>query len=131
MTAKTFKVITLCALFLCASVATMYAQDDATKKMLGKWTYKMDIPSVGEIDGDMTFIADNGEVKFTTATPNDNLTSSPLKLVDGKYACKVDSEYGELRYSFHWKAGGADVLIMQMSMDMLPDVDPVEMTRAK
>jgi hypothetical protein len=101
------------------------------KKLLGKWSYKLDIPSVGEIEGDLNMIADNGEVKFTTSTPDGDLTSSPLKLVDGKYNAKVDSNYGELRYSFYWKEGAPDILIMQISMDMLEGINPVEMHRVK
>jgi hypothetical protein len=99
--------------------------------MLGKWTYTMDIPSVGEIEGEMTMTADKGEVTFKTGGPNGDLSSSPLKPADGKYVCTVDSDYGELRYSFHWKEGADDVLIMQISMDMLEGIDPVEMSRAK
>ena len=130
MKTNVLKVCMLCAIMLCTVSASTYAQDDALKKMVGKWTYKMNIPEVGEVDGECNIAITNGEAKATIPTPMGDWVTSPLVLDNGKYAGKVSADFGDIKYLFSWKTS-PDVLLMEMSFDAMGAMPPIEMKRAQ
>ncbi|MDR2810333.1 MAG: hypothetical protein LBB84_07235 [Tannerellaceae bacterium] len=128
MKTKVLKVFMLCAVMITALHVSLSAQeDDVLKKMAGEWTYTMpDMGGGGAMDGKCIIATVNGETKATLSTPMGDITSSALKLENGKYVGNMDIPDFDLGIALYFKE---DVL-MQEILSGFGDI-VVEMKRAK
>jgi hypothetical protein len=109
---------------------TVSAQADTLKRMEGKWKYTL--PNMGggeDIEAVLTIKTVDGDTKVYLTGPAGEITSSPLKLKDGKYIgeIKFESEMGDftMKLAFSFKG---DKLLQEISSDF-GEMPGIEMTR--
>jgi hypothetical protein len=103
MRTKVSKLFILCAVMMMACNVSLSAQDDVLKKMAGEWTYTMpDMGGTGEMDGKCVIATVDGETKATLSTPMGDITSTALKLENGKYTGNMDIPDFDLGIAFYF-----------------------------
>jgi hypothetical protein len=128
MKTKAFKVFMLCAVMITASSVWLSAQEDDLKKMTGEWTYTMpDMGGGGSIDGSCKIATVNGETRATLSSPMGEITSTALKLENGKYAGKLDIPDFEMKIAFYFREN----VLMQEIISDFGEMPAIEMKRAK
>ncbi len=131
MKTKVFYVLTCCAVVLmtlsCSLLSAKNTNDELTK-MEGKWTYTMQDPMGGGGSMKITcsIATTNGETKATFSSPMGDITSSALKLENGKYVGKMSFPEFEMTIAFSWK--NDEVLLQELISDY-GTMPPIEMTR--
>jgi hypothetical protein len=129
MKTKVFKVCMLCAVMIAAASVSMSAQEGDLKKMVGEWSYSMpDMMGGGDpVSSTCKIATANGETKATLSSPMGEVSTSALKLVNGKYVGKLDIPDFELSIAFYFKDGK----LMQEMISDFGEMPVIEMTPAK
>jgi hypothetical protein len=129
MKTKVLKISVLCAVLIAAVSVSLSAQGNDLKKMEGEWSYSMPDMMGGGDPTDATCIiaAANGETKATFSTPMGEVTTSALKLENGKYVGKLDIPDFELSVALYFK----DNKLMQEMISDFGEMPAIEMTRTK
>lgn len=118
----------LCAVMFTAMNVALSAQDDVLKKMVGEWTYTIpDMGGGGAMDGKCIIATVNGETKATLSSPMGDITTSALKLENGKYAGRMDIQEFDMQIAFYFKG---DVLLQEIISDF-GDMPAIEMKRVE
>ncbi|MDR1645514.1 MAG: hypothetical protein LBS05_06810 [Tannerellaceae bacterium] len=129
MKTRVLKICMLCVAMLTAQYVLTYAQDNDLKKLAGEWSYSMpDMMGGGDpISGTCKIATVNGETKATLSNPMGEVTSSALKLENGKYAGTLDIPDFELKVVFYLNG---DKLMQELISDF-GEMPAIEMTRIK
>ncbi|MDR2498282.1 MAG: hypothetical protein LBD28_02455 [Tannerellaceae bacterium] len=130
ITSKILSLLMICAIMSSIS-ATASAQDATLKKMEGKWKYTMPDMGGGSVDGLCTIATVNGETKATLSSPMGEISSSPLKLDNGKYVgdVSIESDMGSFQFKLAFKFNG-DKLVQEIISDY-GEMPGMEMTRTE
>lgn len=128
MRTKVSRIFMLCAVMFTAMNVALSAQDDVLKKMVGEWTYTIpDMGGGGAMDGKCIIATVNGETKATLSSPMGDITTSALKLENGKYAGRMDIQEFDMQIAFYFKG---DVLLQEIISDF-GDMPAIEMKRVE
>jgi hypothetical protein len=128
---KFFAVCMMIATFSLATLSSASAQDATLKKMEGTWTYTMpDMGGGGTIDGKCVIATVNGETKATLVSPMGEISSTPLKLTDGKYVgdLNIETDQGAFQLKLAFKFDGEK--LMQEMISDFGEMPAIPMTRA-
>jgi hypothetical protein len=129
MKTKVFKIFMLCAVMITALTVSLSAQDNDLKKMVGEWKFSMpDMMGGGNpTEGTCKIATTNGETKATLSTPMGEVSSTALKLENGKYVGTLEIPDFELKIAFSFKG---EVLLQELISDF-GEMPAMEMTRTK
>jgi hypothetical protein len=129
MKTRVLKICMLCAVMLTALHVSTSAQDNDLKKLIGEWTFSMpDMMGGGDpISGTCKIATVNGETKATLSNPMGEVTSTALKLENGKYTGTLDIPDFEMKIAFSIKG---DKLMQELISDF-GEMPAIEMTRKK
>jgi hypothetical protein len=129
MKTKVFKICMLCAIMLAALSVSISAQDNELKKMEGEWSYSMPdmMGGGGPTSATCKITTANGETKAGLSSPMGEVSTSALKLENGKYVGQLDIPDFEISIAFYFKDGK----LMQEMISDFGEMPAIEMTRVK
>ncbi|MDR1556085.1 MAG: hypothetical protein LBS88_03510 [Tannerellaceae bacterium] len=129
MKTKVLKIYMLCAVMIAACSIPLSAQDSELKKMEGEWSYSMPdmMGGGGPVNGTCKITTANGETTAILSSPMGEVTTSALKLADGKYVGIMDIPDFEIKIAFYFKDGK----LMQEMISDFGEMPALEMTRVK
>jgi hypothetical protein len=118
-------------MFMAVSVSLSAQNKNDLKKLVGNWNYTMENPMGGDsMEGSCTITENKDEYKATFTVMGNDMTTSALRLDNGKYHAKISTGDFEMGVAFQLKSD--DVLLYEMSFNGADSPFPaIEMKRVK